>query len=266
MDIKPRLSLSPAVPAAAPVLPTTAPARSAFEAVVPRNAPGSSAPAATVVPSVLNLSLAESIRRGIALPDVLRLQCLRHGAPATIDHCLQRAPRLPPEHRAMMLQRLTLALADDRRPGSPCGPVDPQADACDTYCLAAARMPPSYRDYQVALPKLHDAIVGCRIVRPGTYGFLRQSVACQSALAVAINAAEVRTALSGWLNWQWAAPSAFATDPQLRARADGDPLQPTRIAFALDQDSVLAMDIMLELRSETGSPAARSGSPAGSAA
>lgn len=194
------------------------------------------------------MSVADGFRDRSALPDVLRYQCLSRGAPATIEHCLERVPRLTPQEQAVMLQRLTLALSDDHRPGSPCGPVDLRADACDTYCLAAAQMPPSYRDYRNALPKLHDAVVACGIVQPGTYGFLRQSAACQSALAAAVTAAEVRSALSGWLNWQWAAPAAFATDPKLRARAGDDPLQPTRIAFALDQDSLLGMDVMLELR------------------
>lgn len=248
MDIKPCSSRSPSAPSAAPHQPATTPARSTFEAVAPRNAPATARPAATTVPDTFNPTLADGFRERSALPDVLRYQCLSRGAPATIDHCLERAPRLTLEHRAVMLQRLTLALSDDRRPGSPCGPVDLRADACDTYCLTVPQVPPSYRDYQIALPKLHDAVLACGIVQPGTYGFLRQSAACRSALAAAVTAAEIRSALSGWLNWQWAAPAAYATDPQLRARTGDEHLQPTRIAFALDQDSLLSMDVMLELR------------------
>lgn len=224
-----------------PAFSGTPSATSAFTRVVPRNVP---ATAASTSPAT-----------GIGLLDSLRLRCMQQGAPATIDECLRIAPKQRSDmHRAVLLQRLTLALSDDRRIDSPAGPVNLRADACDTYRLAAPSLPPRYADYQTALTRLHQAILACKVVLPGSYGFLQQSIACESVLRTAVNADQVRCALSGWLNWQWAALAAYPADPQLHALAGQDPLRPTYLAYALDEDSALCADVRLALLSEPRPP------------
>lgn len=248
MPISPSSSPHPALPIAPPATVTDAPRRSAFAQVEPRNAPAS---AASTGPA-----------GSISLFYELRLRCMQRGAPATIDRCLQITSQQPcATHRAVLLQRLTLALADDRRIDSPAGPVNLRADACDTYRLAVPSQPPSYAGYQTALIRLHEAVRACKVVMPGTYGFLQQSIACESALRTAVNADQVRRALSGWLNWQWAALAAYASDPNLRALVGDTPLRPTHLAYALDDESALCPDVRVALLTAPA-PAAAAGDPA----
>lgn len=248
MPVSPSTSPLPALPIAPPATVTDAPRRSAFAQVEPRNAPASTASTGPAGSS--------------SLLDSLRLRCMQRGAPATIDRCLQITSQQPcATHRALLLQRLTLALADDRRIDSPAGPVNPRADACNTYRLAALPEPPSYAGYQTALTRLHEAVRACKVVLPGTYGFLQRSIACESALRTAVNADQVRRALSGWLNWQWGALAAYTSDPNLRALVGHTPLRPTHLAYALDDDSALCTEVRLALLAAPAPPAA-AGDPA----
>ena len=207
-------------------------APSAFVRVVPRNRMGS---APVRLPAPIKVVTAQP---SDLLP-LLRLRCAQEGVPAVVADCVQRAQRVPKIQRALLLQRLTLALADDTRAVSPSVvSADLRDDACGTYRLSPPPLRASYAEYQHALNSLYLAIGRCGIVLAGTYGFIQQSVACAAALRTATSPEQTRRALSGWLNWQWSAVAAFGRDPLLRGQPGLDPLGAVVAGYALEAPSL----------------------------
>lgn len=248
------------------------PAPSAFARMIPCNAPALP-PVATPVHATISepqpsMSLME-----------LRRRCASEGIPAVVEDCLRVtlvkdglgvAAPLPPRTRAVLLQQLFLSLADDRTKGSPIG-VDPRADACRSYQLdqtelppigprprgddcrayqAGQEIPPNFLPYHKALLDLSTALATHKDVLPGTYGFLQQSARCKDKLESAETAEDVRSALSGWMNWQWSALPAFDVDPLMRARSGDGALAAVSVAYGLDNNTRDGANILAALHSQ----------------
>ena len=155
---------------------------------------------------------------------------------------------MQPAHRAVLLQRLCLALADDRRSESPVNALcDARSDAVLSYQLRQPAVPAAYADYRTALTALYMAISEEGIVLPGIYGFLQQSTACAAALATARTADSIRQALSEWVQWQWAAIAAFERGPLMRSRPDELPTQAVRLDYALDEPTAINAAVLAAL-------------------
>ncbi|GAB3047320.1 hypothetical protein GCM10027214_06580 [Stenotrophomonas tumulicola] len=185
-------------------------------------APLAAAPAAASAP----VSLLDGMRRRVA----------QNGVPRTVALCLRAKSAHSTLQHAILCQRLTLALADDRTPSSPLHPLaTAQSDACHVYRGIRPLTPAAFLTYHDALRQLRRGIAEAGTTLAGTYGFMQQSAACERALQRARSPEDTRAALSAWLNWQWSALPAMQVDPLMRAPQGEEPFGPLRCAYALDE-------------------------------
>lgn len=193
----------------------------------------------------------------------LRTDCAEKGIPATVALWLPRASAFPPEQRAVLLQRLILALPDDCTLASPQHALPGAAGASEVAREVAdavyrgdpyLKAPAHYPEYRQALTCISDAIAGCGCVMPGSYGFIRQSRAARQMLVGNLGAERLRTILCGWINWQWAALSAVHADPLMMDAAGPDRARPLCLAYALDDPSRDASQIRMLLSREVALP------------
>lgn len=234
---------------AMPAAPDRSTGASAFARVIPRNqfaAPCVPAPVAVPPASTGTSDLLASLRH----------RCATDGAPATITRCLRDAAAMQPVHRAVLLQRLSLALADDRRPGSPVNVLcDARSDAVLSYLLQEPEVPPAYETYHASLAALYMVVSESGGALPGVYGFLQQSTACAAVLATARTANAIRQALSGWLQWQWSAVAAFERDPLMRSQPGDLRMAAVHNGYALNEPTAINAAVLAALEPPVASAA-----------
>jgi len=230
---------------------------------------------------VVNQALPATLRAPPALMPLpscllttMRSDCSGKGIPATVALWLPRTSAFSREQRAVVLQRLFLALPDDCTLASPQHALPSAAGASDVACAAADAVyrgcpdmaaPSYFAHYEQALASIADAITACGCIMPGAYGFIRQSHAARQLLAGNIGAQHRRTILCGWINWQWAALSAIHVDPLMMDAAGPDRTRPLCLAYALDEPSRDASQIRMFLSRDVALVPRGSASAAGTA-
>lgn len=200
------------------------------------NTPG--LPAAAATPSA-------ALHTPSPLLTMLRERVMHDGAPMALTYCLSRASRQTEVGRAVLFRSLTLALSQDT--------ALQRADAAVTYRGQAAASTLDHAAYRTAMTSLHHAVAACGVVLPGTYGFLQQSALCAARYDDAAQDEGRRAAISGWLNWQWAAVPAATTDPLMCTPGPGMGYRAVSIAYALDE-APAGLAILRALAAESTPP------------
>jgi len=172
-------------------------------------------------------NFAHYLKQAATLLEGLREAVKCDNAPPTIRACMNKCQTLSGEQKAVMYQKMALALADD-----PCADLGTAQHSLSN--------PHELNEYYATLAHLAGALkdVSASYQLPGIYGFLMLATSLQSCPYIEQDAGAKRGAVVSMLNWQAEAVSALSLNaPELRPdpQRDADALQPIKLAYGLEE-------------------------------